>query len=527
MSSFEKNSNADAVLIKLVRYYGLAISKESISAELAIHPDYPSLSAISGVLHFFNIGHNAYRIDKEQLKALPAPFVVQSRSNGGDFLFIADKTEKYVLASNENWEKHSMPYSDFERLFNGIILIVDEESLPSVKSGVIVNTQRIKSPAIALAALLVILSLLLLNGNFVASLNLPLATLLILKLLGIAITILLLLNLINEGRTAPSRFCKANTSSDCNAVLSSNASRLFGWLSWSEIGFFYFSGTFLALLSLHGSLGVMIMLMTMNILSLPYTFYSIYYQWRVARSWCVLCCTVQALLWLELIPNILLLRSGVYLQNGSNLGTLVAALFLPVICWALLKPIMARAHQTYTLERQLRFFKYNTFLFSKLLEEQPRYREPDENWSVLLGSTAPRNIITVVTNPYCQPCSVVHKMLHQLLEKREDIQARIIFSIHDNDDENKKKISCHILTLNELDDRSMLKNALHDWYEKKDYDSWAETYPAQINEKSYSKIDRQKAWCNMVDVRQTPTILLNGHRLPDHYTLADIRYMLE
>jgi hypothetical protein len=55
MSSFEKNSNADAVLIKLVRYYGLAISKESISAELAIHPDYPSLSAISGVLHFFNI----------------------------------------------------------------------------------------------------------------------------------------------------------------------------------------------------------------------------------------------------------------------------------------------------------------------------------------------------------------------------------------------------------------------------------------------------------------------------------------
>ncbi|MDB5136130.1 MAG: Vitamin epoxide reductase family protein, partial [Mucilaginibacter sp.] len=34
-------------------------------------------------------------------------------------------------------------------------------------------------------------------------------------------------------------------------------------------------------------------------------------------------------------------------------------------------------------------------------------------------------------------------------------------------------------------------------------------------------------WCDMAEVVATPTILLNGYRMPNLYQLPDLKYMLE
>ena len=46
-------------------------------------------------------------------------------------------------------------------------------------------------------------------------------------------------------------------------------------------------------------------------------------------------------------------------------------------------------------------------------------------------------------------------------------------------------------------------------------------------EQFHQKMDKQKAWCEMAEVTATPTMLLNGYRLPDLYQLPDLKYMLE
>ena len=62
---------------------------------------------------------------------------------------------------------------------------------------------------------------------------------------------------------------------------------------------------------------------------------------------------------------------------------------------------------------------------------------------------------------------------------------------------------------------------MHDWYEEKqkDYKTWAAKYPVQLIKKDFYKLDRQKEWCKMADIMATPTLLLNGHRLPDSYLI--------
>jgi len=178
---------------------------------------------------------------------------------------------------------------------------------------------------------------------------------------------------------------------------------------------------------------------------------------------------------------------------------------------------------------QLRKFKYNADLFNKMLGEQAKCTMPDEEWSIVLGNAEASNIITMVTNPYCPPCSKTHKLLDELLEQNAYVQARIVFTANNEDNDIKTPVSRHLMALNDLSDKTIVRKALHDWYEQKqkNYEAWAKVYPIKLEETEFYKIDRQHQWCEMAEVTATPTLVLNGYRLPDIYQLPDLKYMLE
>jgi protein-disulfide isomerase len=85
------------------------------------------------------------------------------------------------------------------------------------------------------------------------------------------------------------------------------------------------------------------------------------------------------------------------------------------------------------------------------------------------------------------------------------------------------------MALNSLVDKQQAKQALSDWYEQKqkNFDAWIKVYPTQLNGAESDQIDKQYAWCQMAEVTVTPTLLLNGYRLPESYQLSDLKYMLE
>ena len=88
---------------------------------------------------------------------------------------------------------------------------------------------------------------------------------------------------------------------DCNNILESDAAKIGGVLSWSEVGLGYFISN-ITLLICYPSL--ISYLSIINICALPYTLWSVWYQYKIAKQWCVLCLLVQLLLWVLFTINI-------------------------------------------------------------------------------------------------------------------------------------------------------------------------------------------------------------------------------
>jgi protein-disulfide isomerase len=201
---------------------------------------------------------------------------------------------------------------------------------------------------------------------------------------------------------------------------------------------------------------------------------------------------------------------------------------LPVATWLMLKPLFLKAQQVKPLKNQLRKFKYNSELFNSMLKDQPKYTMPEEEWSIVLGNVKANNIITMVSNPYCPPCAKTHDVLDDWLNHNADIQVRIVFTADNTEKDIKTPVTRHLMALNQLPDKAIVKQALHDWYnqKQKNYEAWAKAYSVQLNEIDFVQLDKQKVWCDLAEVKATPTLLVNGYVLPNAYQIKDIKYML-
>ncbi|MGN6639150.1 MAG: vitamin K epoxide reductase family protein [Mucilaginibacter sp.] len=526
MLTLRKQENAEAVTIALLSKLKANISNESVQAELERHPEYPSLLSISDVLRSFGIQNQAFTTAPDQLKNIPCPFIIHTRLGDGDFLFVNSISGDKVLVSNEMWRKRRISLNKLKDIFTGVVLTASV-TVPANGSNLPNILSKFRLTLILTGILITLFFGLLIDNHFFANMGIQKAILAISKSIGLIITALLLIQSIEGDNPFIQKLCSIGKKGDCQAILASPGANLVNGVSWSEVGFFYFFATWLMTL-FSSSAALMHVIAILSLLSLPYTFYSIYYQAKIARYWCVLCCAVQLLLWIEFLALKVFILPLSFRLTSNEWAILIVTFLLPILLWAMVKPVIIKARMIKPLKNQLRRFKYNTELFNSLLISQPKFTLPSENWSITLGNTEADNNITVVTNPYCTPCANMHKMLDQLLEERDDIQARIVFATEDNLSDIKIPISRHFMALNANYSKNIVREALSSWYgqHEKNYEAWSKTYPVDAPEKEFHKLDEQRAWCEMAGITGTPTLFLNGHRLPDLYELPDLRYIL-
>ena len=540
MTLFTKYENTVAVILAFLKRAGIEKSASRISNELEKHPDYPSLLALSDVLYNFQIENSAYQVGAEEVGTVPCPFIANTNINNGDFLVVNKIVNGRVYVTNEKWNNRCLSLYEFKKIFTGTVLTANSNYLLKAKGSNIPDWKTYKVFVIVTGLLLILIVAVCFIGHYLEFLNWRLAMLTLFKSIGIVITVLLLLQSIDSENPLVQAFCNVKGKANCNAVLSSKAAKVFNGLSWSEVGFFYFVGTWL-LLIFDGSNSFLVwLLILLNLISLPYTFFSVYYQLKVAKQWCILCCTVVVLLWVEALTMFVFNGDLSFIYKTPMRGfkmsvilevlpEIVISLFLPVFLWFFIKPYLLELQQIPKLKRQLRKFKYNSELFEKMLQSQPYYVSPDKDWSIVLGNLEAGNIITIVSNPYCQPCSKIHQALNQLLSENNNVQARIVFTARNKDEDLKTPVSRHLMALNNLQDKKVIRKALDDWYSEteKDYEIWAKAYPVEIKETEFYRLDKQRSWCKMAAVTVTPTMLINGYRLPNVYQLTDLTYLLE
>ncbi|MDE5567706.1 MAG: hypothetical protein K2J12_04605 [Muribaculaceae bacterium] len=89
--------------------------------------------------------------------------------------------------------------------------------------------------------------------------------------------------------------CSVVEAGGCDDILETSAAKFFGIFGWSEVGLAYFSVSLLCLLIFPQYIGSLALI---NLICLPFSFWSVWYQKFKAKTWCTLCLCVQSMLWL-------------------------------------------------------------------------------------------------------------------------------------------------------------------------------------------------------------------------------------
>jgi len=355
----------------------------------------------------------------------------------------------------------------------------------------------------------------------------------VLTLAGTIVTTLLLWYEVDQSNAALQDICQAGKKVNCGAILQSKDAKIFG-ISWSAIGFVYFAGSLVTLL-LTGisNPNSLTLLAWLTLAATPYVFYSVYYQWRVAKQWCVLCLSVQAVLALQCAVtfiggwhNVAVLQSG----NISNiLLQTIAAFAIPFIVITLLIPALRKAKESGALALELQRLKHSPEIFRAVLEKQKAIIHSPDGLGIIMGNPNASVKIIKVCNPYCGPCSRAHTPMEELLHNNPDLQVQIIFTAtNDGNDKSAYPVK-HLLAIDQKQQGEQTEQALGDWYlaETKDYEAFARKYPMNGElKKQDEKIDAMKEWCAQTEIKFTPTFFVNGYQLPSNYSVNDLKYFL-
>jgi uncharacterized membrane protein len=170
---------------------------------------------------------------------------------------------------------------------------------------------------------------------------------LLLKVVGLLASFVLVLGTLK----APvfKRFCPRSPWFDCERVIDSPAGRVFGVIHVADLGVLYFAGTLMVLALSAFSPGFYyhaVFLGLLNLLTLPYTLFSVAYQAFRVRKWCALCLIVQLVFWLEFwqfFPFVFA-NPPVVRVNLRLLYPVILGLGIPLSSWPLIRYLLEKAY---------------------------------------------------------------------------------------------------------------------------------------------------------------------------------------
>jgi len=488
------------------------------------------------MLSDYGIENTGVRItDKEKgILEIESPFVAHM---GGSFALIY-KIEKDNVFYFWNNKKITLTIQKFIQAWSGIILLAEKtpDSIePDYKEHRKKELWNITQKSILVIAVILIFGITYINQSsviqsFSYSVIQPFSysIILLLNLIGIYIGYLLVLKQMHIQSQYADKICSLFSKNDCNNVLETDAAKLWGIFGWSEIGLGYFVSNVLLLLFLPHTIYPVAVL---NIFTLPYSFWSLWYQKVKAHQWCPLCLIVQVLLWALFIANFLFGNIQVPALSYSviQLFIFIASVYaISIVGLNLLIPNLSREGVLEQTRQEINSVKANEEVFRTLLTQQPRYEVSKDDSQILFGNPDAPLFISILTNPFCNPCAKMHKRVEKFLrDTNRKVCIQYLFSSFNDDLEfaNRYLIAAYL----EKEQREF-ERIIAEWFQKGKPLKEMFFHDMQLdmmNSAIEIEFQKHEAWKEKTQLRATPTILVNGYKLPDNYKIEDLRYFTE
>lgn len=490
------------------------------------HPNYPSIECLISTLDELKISNITVKLQAQQLSKIYFPAIAQIQKDE-EIVFIIlrgiENDEVIIYDSDEGTK--TILLDELLKTWTGItiLLSIDENSIePSFRKNR--NNERIQTFEKYITYL--VISLIFLACLYWCQ-TLFDKLLWLLYSVGLAVSVLLLINEFGEESEIVQNICGSTSisnqnSTGCKVVTQSKASKIFNWISWSEIGLFYYSGSLLTL-TVSIVYPMTQFLSVIHIFSIIYFFWSVYYQWKVVKQWCILCVLIQII---SVLIFIMFLLSSTYNRINEialyNIYSLIIPFSIPMALWFIIKHRWIESIKSLNFEKDLMNWTMNFDLFLGALQKQPYIEIGRFSNDITIGNTHSTITLTMISNPLCNACAEAHKEVKELADYFDDELQVIIRFISFNPD--SQNVINHFYSFEGAENTL---EVVEDWYKTKDFKKWNEKYP------NFSQIEAQpdtiemENWMSSLNIEHTPTFFINGKKIIQPYSIYNLKYYIK
>jgi uncharacterized membrane protein len=520
-------------LYNILCYYlkntGAFFNKLKLRQLITSHPDRNSLYAMTDTLDALHIDNVALRTDLKGLMANGFPAIVFVAEKGERrFCVVENINENQVYCYDDEKGKTVEPLDEFVNKWTGVVLYVAQGEIQAelARKKTVPETRLLQWRTV-LSIVTGAVCITIWGASVVWS---PvLICLFALFVMGLIISVLLAMHEFGESNSLLHKVCHLNRLTNCNDVLQSSASKLFGWLSMSDIGLCFFVGGILSLIfaGVTQQLDTVIAwLLVLTLCSFPYTLFSLSYQSLKVKKVCPLCLGVIGVLWV-IIALAIFSWKGLVFSPISLLAvfSLLTGFALPIMVWAHVKPIWKENIRIRNYEYNYLRLKRMPAVIRALLSTEPinmmAFR-PDE---INLGKTDASIHITAVISSSCKPCANAWSELNQWIQAYPNkLWVTVRFTGYDSKQTDTELIDA--LTGIYLQSGSnAFCEALSSWYKSGDFQKWKAKYcrDSPITPQPLSL--KTAKWQQEVFISAAPTIFVGDRIFRNE--LRDLEYLLK
>lgn len=480
------------------------------------HPHKNNMYGLKKMLDVYGVNTLGVYVEKKKLSELNFPCILHTH---GDFV-IGLSCDANTIKFLQHGKETTLTHDVFSKTWTGNALVVQETTNatePDYKEHqrdeLISNAKTYSIPVmLVLAAIVGLVSNL-------GSIDVFEAMRILLSCAGIFVCAMLMeKQLYGESRYGD-RVCSLFHHADCSSVLDGPMAKVFG-ISWSEIGLGYFAANILLLVLIPSSSEFVTVI---NWIAMLYGIWSIYYQWRVAKSWCMLCVIVQTIIWaMGIIAAMPYFTTPFMFSLICSLQSCIVFTISIVAVHQYASACTTEKECVHAVQRY-RALKANGDVAKALIEKSEYHETTLSDSSIIFGNPNAKIRLTILSNPHCNPCARMHKRVERLLSMKEkEICVQYIFSSFNEtlEDSSRYLIYCYIS--NHIDEAL---RKLASWYakDKFDYERILKNNVEHLHtEEIENEMEKHRNWRNRTSITATPTILVNGHILPEEYVLEDL-----
>ena len=511
------------LFIYFLQLLGVKHTKKYAERVYNEHPFKNSMYAFSTLLHEYGIDNVTIQLLEEDkdIRKLEAPAIVSLGFN----IAVISKIEKdYVTITFLNNDKVRITEKNFHEFWDGIALLAEtgSESIePHYLKHKLLDLFHFAQKSVLALFVVALFFYTLWSTNFYQSVGLM--SILAVNLAGAFVSYLLILKHYKIQSNYADKICSLIQEGNCNDILESDASKLFGVIGWGEIGLSYFASNCILLLFFPSLLPLLAII---NVCALPYSFWSVWYQKFKAKSWCTLCLIVQGLLWTVFIGNLIFNSFYHVLESLTlpNLFVLFCIYAIPFIAINLLLSLILGKSKTENMTQEFNSLKANDDVIKALLLKQPRFEVDKSTSQILFGNKQADILVTILTNPHCTPCARMHKQLAEILQNENSkICIQYIFSSFREEFDESSQFMIATYLNKPLAETCRI---YHDWFAAgiRNRFSFFQQNKVPYDENCINEFNKHNEWKDNSKLKATPTVLINGYQLPKQYKIEDIDF---